>query len=83
MDTNDNNNLTITDVYLIYARINGRGWKTGIPNYRIFTSVEWNTINISSSNLKSTYLGTQTITLTGLTNKGTSNYYLIRAGYKN
>ena len=83
MDTNDNNNLTITDVYLIYARINGRGWKTGIPNYRIFTSVEWNTINISSSNLKSTYLGTQTITLTGLTNKGTSDYYLIRAGYKN
>ena len=83
MDTNDNDNLTITDVYLIYARINGRGWKTGIPNYRIFTSTEWDTINISSSNLKSTYLGMQTITLTGLTNKGTSNYYLIRTGYKN
>jgi hypothetical protein len=83
MDTNDNDNLTITDVYLIYVRINGKGWKTGIPNYRIFTSTEWNTINISSSNLKSTYLGMQTITLTGLTNKGTSNYYLIRTGYKN
>jgi hypothetical protein len=83
MDTNDNDNLTITDIYLTYARIGGRSWKTGIPNYRIFTSVEWDTINTSSPNLKSTYSGTQTITVTGLTNKGTSNYYLVRTGYKN
>ena len=83
MDVNGNNDLTIADVYLIYMRILGVGWKTGVPNYRIFTNSEWSTINNSSSNLKSTYPGTQNITLSGLTNKGSTNYYLVRTGYRN
>jgi hypothetical protein len=83
MDVNNDNNLTITDVYLVYAKIIGISWKTGVPNYRIFTPAEWNNINTSSSNLKSTYSGTQSITLSGLTNKGNSNYYLFRTGYRN
>jgi hypothetical protein len=83
MDVNGNNNLTITDVYLTYARIVGRGWGSGVPAYRIFTPTEWTIINFSTSNLKSTYSGTQTITLSGITNKGNSNYYLVRTGYRN
>ena len=83
MDVNNDNNLTITDVYLVYAKIIGRSWRSPLPNYRIFTPTEWNTISTSSSNLKSTYSGTQTITLSGLTNKGSSNYYLFRTGYRN
>lgn len=83
MDVNTNSDLTITDVYLVYARIVGRNWNAGVPVYRIFTSTEWSTINTSTSNLTSTYSGTQTITLSGLTNKGSSNYYLIRTGYEN
>jgi hypothetical protein len=83
MDVNGNNNLTITDVYLTYAKIVGRGWRSGVPTYRIFTPTEWTTINSSTSNLKSTYSGTQTITLSGITNKGSSNYYLVRTGYRN
>jgi hypothetical protein len=83
MDVNNDNNLTITDVYLIYAKIIGKSWRNPIPNYRIFTLTEWNSISISSLNLKSTYSGTQSITLSGLTNKGNSNYYLFRTGYRN
>ena len=83
MDVNNDNTLTITDVYLIYAKIIGVNWKIGVPTYRIFTPTEWNTISISLSNLKSTYSGTQSITLSGLTNKGNSNYYLFRTGYRN
>jgi hypothetical protein len=83
MDVNNDNNLTITDVYLIYAKILGRNWRSPLPNYRIFTPTEWNNINTSSSNLKSTYPGTQSITLSGLSNKGSSNYYLVRTGYRN
>ena len=83
MDVNGNNDLTITDVYLVYMRILGIGWKTGIPNYRIFSTTEWSTINSSTSNLKNTYSGTQSITKTGLINKGVSNYYLVRTGYNN
>jgi hypothetical protein len=83
MDVNTNSDLTITDVYLVYARIVGRNWNAGVPVYRIFTSTEWSTINTSTSNLTSTYSGTQTITVSGLTNKGSSNYYLVRTGYEN
>ena len=83
MDVNNNGYLSITDVYLIYMKIVGRSWRSGIPNYRIFTPTEWNTISTSNSNLKSTYPGVQTITLSGIANKGNSNYYLIRTGYRN
>ncbi len=72
MDVNGDNNLTITDVYLIYARIIGRAWRSGVPAYRIFTPTEWSTISTSSTNLKTTYSGTQTITLAGVANKGNS-----------
>jgi hypothetical protein len=83
MDVNNDNNLSISDVYSIFMKINGRSWKSGMVDYRIFTSSEWSTINTSTSNLKSTYPGVQTITLSGLSNKGNSNYYLVRTGYRN
>jgi hypothetical protein len=83
MDVNNNNSFTITDVYLIYAKIGGRDWKTGVPKYRIFTPSEWTDVNNLNSNPKTTYPGVQTITVSGISNKGSSNYYLIRTGYKN
>jgi hypothetical protein len=83
MDVNTDNNFSITDVYLVYMKIIGRSWKSGVPNYRIFTSSEWSSVTTSTTNPRTSYPGTQSVTLTGLTNKGTSNYYLIRTGYAN
>jgi hypothetical protein len=83
MDVNNNNLFTITDIYLIYMKIKGSGWKSGVPDYRIFTPAEWAVINSSTSNLKTTYSGVQTMTLSWIPNKGSSNYYLIRTGYLN
>lgn len=83
MDVNNNDTLTITDVYLIYRRILGISWRSGVPNYRLFTTAEWNTITGSTNNLKATSPGIQTITLPRLTNKGSINYYLFRTGYIN
>ena len=83
MDVNNNNASTVADIYLIYMKILGINWKSGVPNYRLFTTAEWNTINTSNANLKTTYPGIQTITVSGLTNKGSVNYYLIRTGYIN
>jgi hypothetical protein len=83
MDVNNDDYLSITDVYLVYAKIIGRTWKNSLPNYRIFTPTEWNFISTSSLNLKSSYSGVQTVTLSGVSNKGNSNYYLIRTGYRN
>jgi hypothetical protein len=83
MDINGDNNFTITDVYLTYRRVLGNSWKNGTLYYRIFSPTEYTTINSSTINLKTTYVGTQSITITGLTNKGSSNYYLIRTGFNN
>ena len=81
MNTNANNSLTITDVFLTYRRINGSNWPTGVPAYRLFTQQEWSIINSSTSNLMSTYPGTQVVTLTNPIAGGSSTYYLIKTGY--
>lgn len=81
MNTNGNANLTISDVYLIHKRINGAAW-TG-PSYRLFTNTEWSIINSTTSNISSSYPGTQTITLTNPTAGGSSTFYLIKTGFTN
>lgn len=83
MDSNGNSNLTITDIYLIFKKINGNQWPSGIPNYRIFTQSEWSNINSSSVNLLSTYSGVQTMTISSPVAGGNTNFYLIRTGYSN
>jgi hypothetical protein len=83
MNSNGNSNLTITDIYLIFKKINGNQWPTGIPNYRIFTQSEWSNINSSSANLLSTYSGVQTMTISSPVAGGNTNFYLIRTGYSN
>jgi hypothetical protein len=81
MNTNGNSNLTITDVFLIYKKINGSSWS--VPSYRLFTPSEWSIINSSNSNIVVTYPGTQTITLTNPTAGGSSSFYLIKTGFSN
>lgn len=83
MDVNLDNSLSVTDVYLIYMRIIGVGWKPGLPSYRLFTPSEWSIISSSTSNPRTSYPGSQSITINGLTNKGSSNFYLVRTGYRN
>ena len=81
MNTNGNSNLTISDVFLIYKKINGISWI--VPDYRLFTLSEYNAINSSTSNLIGLYPGVQTITLTNPTAGGSSSYYLIKTGFAN
>ena len=83
MNTNGNNQLTITDVYLIYRKINGNPWLFSVPSYRLFTTSEWNIINSSTLNLLGTYPGTQTITIIKPIAGGSSTHYLVRTGFSN
>ena len=83
MNTNANNTLSISDVYLAYRKINGYNWPSGVPSYRLFTQQEWTVINSSTSNLIATYPGSQVITLTNPTAGGSSTYYLIKTGQSN
>ena len=83
INTNGNNILSISDIYLMHKKINGNLWPNGIPSYRIFTQSEWNIIDSSSNNLISTYPGAQSIILNNPTAGGSSVYYLIKTGHTN
>ena len=83
-DTNNSNTLNISDAFLVFYKISGgiTSWAYMMPSYRIFNETEWTSINTSTSNLKGTYPGTQTISMTNLPGGGTANFYLIRTGLK-
>lgn len=82
VDVNDDGRVTVTDSYNIYGRISGRFTTWPAPSYRIFTLSEWNIIKVGTTNLKATYPGVQTMTVTP-TNGGTTNFYIIRTGFTN
>jgi hypothetical protein len=83
MDVNGNSILSVTDIFLIYRTINTSSLPSGIPSYRLFTQAEWNSISTSTSNLVSSYPGSQTITITNPTSGGSSVFYLIKTGHAN
>lgn len=84
IDVNNDNRITISDAFYIHARKSGliSSWGT-LPNVRFFTSTEWSTIKNSTTNLKSTITGTQSVTISNPTRNGTATYYLITTGYSN
>ena len=84
MDVNNNNILSVTDVVVIFQRKNNviSNWLNSTPNYSLFTAMQWTVINGSNSNLKTTYSGTQSITVDNLSHNGSTNFYIIKTGYK-
>ncbi len=84
-DVNNDGRINVADSYYIYGRMSGRfiNWPSNLPNYRIFTASQWNIINSSNTDLRATYPGVQTITITSPVNGGSSNFYITRTGYAN
>lgn len=84
MDVNNDNNLSISDVFGIYYRSSAGTWKINPSwSYRIFNQSEWNTINSSVNNLKTILPGLQTMTLNNVSTGSNNNFYIIRTGLKN
>jgi hypothetical protein len=85
MDVNGNSILSITDVYLIFSKANSNlvNWPSPVPVYRLFTSSQWTPINAGTNNQVSTFPGLQSLTLDGLVSGATTNFYLIRTGFRN
>jgi hypothetical protein len=83
MDVNGDNSLSISDVFSVFMKTNGRSWTAGIPAYYLFTKGEWDVISVSRNNLKTTYSGLQSLTIDGIQTGGSSNIYLVRTGYAN
>lgn len=83
-DVNGDNRFTVSDVYSILARKSGLlSAFTPTPLSRIFSSTEWSTINLSTANLKASYPGVQSVTISSPTSGGSSNYYISRLGNTN
>lgn len=85
MDVNGDGAFTVSDSYYIYGIISSRftSYYGSIPGYRIFTPTEWSTINLSSSDLRSSIPGTQSITIASPVRGGSTNFYLLRTGLRN
>jgi hypothetical protein len=84
-DVNNDGKISVSDSYYIYARINDRftSWISPLPNYRIFTTSEWSTIQNSNTDLRNTIPGSQTVTIQSPVNNGSTNFYLIKTGKQN
>ena len=84
-EVNNNTRIGISDVYYIYARKIGKfnSWPPSIVNTRIFTAAEYNIITSSTSDLRTTYPGLQSITINSPVSGGSSNYYIINTGISN
>ena len=81
-DLNGDGKVTVSDAYHISAKKNSI-----IPNWintfnsRLFTVPEFNAINSTTLNLKSTYPGAGLFLINNPVNGGSTNYYLIAPGY--
>ena len=82
-DVNDDGRLNIADKYYVAARKSGRftTWKTSVPDTRLFTTSEYNSIKAASTNVRSIYPGVISYSTSTLTSGGTLNYYIIAPGY--
>ena len=85
MDVNGNRQLTISDVYSIYAKINNNisNFQGNDPEYRIFTSTEWGIINSSTSDITTQYVGVASITIENILNSATYDLFVVRKGHRN
>lgn len=84
-DVNNDGRINISDAYYIFMKKIGRlsAWNYMLPNSRLFTVSEYNVINSSTTDLRLTYPGFQTVTINSPVNGGSSNYYIINTGYSN
>ena len=84
-DVNNDGRINISDTYYIFMKKISKlsTWGASLPNKRLFTSTEYTTINSSTTDLRSTYVGSQSITITSPVSGGSSNYYLVNTGYSN
>ena len=81
-DLNGDGGIRISDAsYLNYRRWGVFTSWINTFNTKYFTPTEYNTIKNQSLNLKSTYGGNSSITITSPVSGGTASYYLIAPGY--
>jgi len=82
-DVNRSSQVTIADIYSIYQKSHGALWKSGVPGSLFFTPSEWSSVSAGTANLVSTIPGSQSVIINDPISSDTTNFYLIRTGFKN
>jgi hypothetical protein len=85
-DVNGDNSISISDVYTLFARVSGRfnSWVNSVADVLFFTDSEYNTINGSSTNYRSTIPGQTNFTKLIQSNQPDSvTYYVASPGDAN
>jgi len=82
-DLNNDSKISVSDQYYLFGRKSGRftTWRTSVPDTRLYTVSEYNTIKAGTTNLRATYPGVTSYSTSTLTSGGTLNYYIIAPGY--
>jgi hypothetical protein len=82
-DLNNDNKISVSDQYYLFGRKSGRftTWRTLVPDTRLYTTSQYNSIKAGTTNLRATYPGVTSYSTSTLTSGGTLNYYIIAPGY--
>lgn len=80
-DLNNDGKLNVSDQFILFGVKSNLIKSITIPRSSYFTPTEFNSIVNSSTNVRSLYPGSSTITTGNLTRGGTQNFYLITPGY--
>jgi hypothetical protein len=81
-DVNNDGLITVSDAFYVSGKKNSIFWNwISTPASSLYTPTQFNLLNTGTSNLKSTYPGVSSFTITSPISGGSSNYYLIAPGY--
>lgn len=82
-DVNNDGRINIADSYYIHGVVSTRfsDWVNPLPKYRIFDTNQYNIINNSSSDLRNTYPGSQSVLINSPVTGGSTNFYIFRTGF--
>jgi hypothetical protein len=80
-DLNNDGKINVADEYLLFARKAGIFNSWIVPDTRLYTTSQYNSIISSSGNVRTLYPGVSSITTSTLISGGSLTYYLIAPGY--
>lgn len=83
-DINGDDEITISDVYYIINRYSNqfKPWLGKFTTPKLFTSIQFNIIKSSTSDLRLTYTGVSNITINNPISGSSINHYLLVPGYR-
>lgn len=80
-DLNNDGKINVSDQFLLLGKRSGLITQWSVPFSRLFTTGQFTSITNSTTNVRSAYPGSSTITTSTLSSGGSQNFYLISPGY--